>query len=341
MMKKYGPLFILAGLLVVMSVLSPHFLTVDNMETVAKQTAVIGVLAIAQLLVIITGGIDLTAGATLAFSMVISAMMLKAGAPLPACVVAAMVIGGSVGYVNGFIVTRMGITAFIATLGMQGVLRGASLLITDGLPVSRLPRSVTHWFGTGTLLYVSVPVLVLAVLAVIFHVLMSRTIFGRQVYALGSNSEATRLAGIDVGSRTRMVYLLAGVLSGIAGILLMGRLSAAQPTAAIGYESNAIAASVIGGASMLGGIGTVWGAIIGAFIMGILTNGFTLLRVNSFVQQSAIGLILIMAVYFDILQRGANKDIVSPKMLWDWIRNRLSGKQARAEAAARQKEDGQ
>lgn len=326
MMKKYGPLFILAGLVVAMALLSEHFLTVDNMETVAKQTAVIGVLTIAQLLVIITGGIDLTAGATLAFSMVISAMMLKAGLPLPGCVLAAMLIGGIVGYVNGFIVTKMGITAFIATLGMQGVLRGAALLITDGLPVSRLPKSVTEWFGTGTFLYISIPVLVLAILAVIFHILMSRTIFGRQVYALGSNSEATRLAGINVGSRTRMVYMLAGVLSGIAGILLMGRLSAAQPTAAMGYESNAIAASVIGGASMLGGIGTVWGGIIGAFIMGILTNGFTLLRVNSFVQQSAIGLILIVAVYFDILQRGAGKDIVSPKMLWDWLRKSKEGR---------------
>lgn len=303
MLKKYGPLFILAGLVVIMSLASPYFLTMDNLETVAKQTAVIGVLTIGELLVIITGGIDLTVGATLAFSMVISAMALKAGAPILVCVLAALAIGAAVGYVNGFIVTKMKLPPFIATLGMTGILRGASLIITNGLPVSSLPESI-NWFGNGTVLFVSVPILILAVLAVIFQIVLSKTVFGRQVYALGSNNEATRLAGINVGSRTRYIYMLSGMLAAVAGILLMGRLSAAQPTAANGYESNAIAASVIGGASMLGGVGTVWGAIVGAFIMSILTNGFTLLHVNTFFQQSAIGFILIMAVFLDILQRG-------------------------------------
>lgn len=305
MFKKYGPLFILAGLAIIMSFASPYFLTPDNLETVAKQTAVIGVLTIGELLVIITGGIDLTVGATLAFSMVISAMMLKAGLPIALCLIAALVIGAVVGYLNGFVVTRMKLPPFIATLGMSGILRGAALIITGGLPVSSLPESI-NWFGKGTVLFLSAPVLILAILAVIFQVLLSKTIFGRQVYALGSNNEATRLAGIDVGARTRRIYMLSGILAAVAGILLMGRLSAAQPTAATGYESNAIAASVIGGASMLGGVGTIWGAIVGAFIMSILTNGFTLLHVNTFFQQSAIGFILIAAVYLDIMQRGNN-----------------------------------
>ena len=304
MLKKYGPLFILAGLIVIMAIASPYFLTADNLETVAKQTAVIGVLTIGELLVIITGGIDLTVGAVLAFSMVISALMLKAGVPLVVCILAALAIGAAVGYLNGFIVTKMKLPPFIATLGMTGVLRGAALIITDGLPVSSLPESI-NWFGNGTVLFISVPILILAVLAIIFQTVLSKTIFGRQIYALGSNTEATRLAGINVGSRTRCIYLLSGMLAAVAGILLMGRLSAAQPTAATGYESNAIAASVIGGASMLGGVGTVWGAIVGAFIMSILTNGFTLLHVNTFFQQSAIGFILIMAVYLDILQRSS------------------------------------
>lgn len=304
MLKKYGPLFILAGLIVIMAIASPYFLTADNLETVAKQTAVIGVLTIGELLVIITGGIDLTVGAVLAFSMVISALMLKAGVPLVVCILAALAIGAAVGYLNGFIVTKMKLPPFIATLGMTGVLRGAALIITDGLPVSSLPESI-NWFGNGTVLFISVPILILAVLAIIFQIVLSKTIFGRQIYALGSNTEATRLAGINVGSRTRCIYLLSGMLAAVAGILLMGRLSAGQPTAATGYESNAIAASVIGGASMLGGVGTVWGAIVGAFIMSILTNGFTLLHVNTFFQQSAIGFILIMAVYLDILQRSS------------------------------------
>ena len=230
--------------------------------------------------------------------------MLKAGVPLVVCILAALAIGAAVGYLNGFIVTKMKLPPFIATLGMTGVLRGAALIITDGLPVSSLPESI-NWFGNGTVLFISVPILILAVLAIIFQIVLSKTIFGRQIYALGSNTEATRLAGINVGSRTRCIYLLSGMLAAVAGILLMGRLSAAQPTAATGYESNAIAASVIGGASMLGGVGTVWGAIVGAFIMSILTNGFTLLHVNTFFQQSAIGFILIMAVYLDILQRSS------------------------------------
>ena len=139
MLKKYGPLFILAGLIVIMAIASPYFLTADNLETVAKQTAVIGVLTIGELLVIITGGIDLTVGAVLAFSMVISALMLKAGVPLVVCILAALAIGAAVGYLNGFIVTKMKLPPFIATLGMTGVLRGAALIITDGLPVSSLP----------------------------------------------------------------------------------------------------------------------------------------------------------------------------------------------------------
>ena len=241
MLKKYGPLFILAGLIVIMAIASPYFLTADNLETVAKQTAVIGVLTIGELLVIITGGIDLTVGAVLAFSMVISALMLKAGVPLVVCILAALAIGAAVGYLNGFIVTKMKLPPFIATLGMTGVLRGAALIITDGLPVSSLPESI-NWFGNGTVLFISVPILILAVLAIIFQIVLSKTIFGRQIYALGSNTEATRLAGINVGSRTRCIYLLSGMLAAVAGILLMGRLSAAQPTAATGYESNAIAA---------------------------------------------------------------------------------------------------
>lgn len=309
MFKKYGPLIILLLLSIAMSIASPFFLAKDNLITIGIQTAVIGVLTIGELLVIITGGIDLAIGSTLALSMVISATMMKAGIPIGLCVVAALLLGAVFGYINGFVVTTMKIPAFIATLGMSGILRGAALMITDGLPISSLPDNVA-WFGNGRILSIPVPVLVLLMLAVIFQIILSKTVFGRQIYALGSNHEATRLAGIPVNARVRYIYMLSGLLASIAGILLMGRLTGAQPTAAIGYESNAIAASVIGGASMLGGIGTVWGAIVGAFIMNVLTNGLTLLHVNTFFQQSAIGFILIMAVYIDIMQRTNNVNIL-------------------------------
>lgn len=310
MFKKYGPLLILLLLSAVMSVASPFFLTGDNLMTVAKQTAVIGVLTIGELMVIITGGIDLAVGATLALSTVVSALLMKAGVPIPAAVLAALAVGALIGYINGFVVTAMKLPPFIATLGMSGILRGIALIITNGLPVSSLPEGVA-WFGKGKLLGIPSPVFILFLLAVLCQVVLSRTIFGRQVYALGSNTEATRLAGIPVNRKIRCIYLLSGILAATAGILLMGRLTAAQPTAAMGYESNAIAASVIGGASMLGGVGTVWGAIVGAFIMSVLTNGFTLLHVNAFFQQSAIGFILIMAVYIDILQRTDNSGLAS------------------------------
>lgn len=309
MFKKYGPLIILLLLSIAMSIASPFFLAKDNLITIGIQTAVIGVLTIGELLVIITGGIDLAIGSTLALSMVISATMMKAGIPIGLCVVAALLLGAVFGYINGFVVTTMKIPAFIATLGMSGILRGAALMITDGLPISSLPDNVA-WFGNGRILSIPVPVLVLLMLAVIFQIILSKTVFGRQIYALGSNHEATRLAGIPVNGRVRYIYMLSGLLASIAGILLMGRLTGAQPTAAIGYESNAIAASVIGGASMLGGIGTVWGAIVGAFIMNVLTSGLTLLHVNTFFQQSAIGFILIMAVYIDIMQRTNNVNIL-------------------------------
>lgn len=273
--------------------------------TVARQTAVIGVLTIGELMVIITGGIDLAIGSTLALSMVVSALLMKAGVPLVAAILAALIMGAVIGYINGFVVTAMKLPPFIATLGMSGILRGIALITTNGLPVSSLPQAVA-WFGKGKVLGIPVPVLILFLLAVIFQIVLSRTVFGRQVYALGSNTEATRLAGIPVNRKIRYIYMLSGILAAVAGILLMGRLTAAQPTAATGYESNAIAASVIGGASMLGGVGSVWGAIVGAFIMSVLTNGFTLLHVNTFFQQSAIGFILIMAVYIDILQRTGN-----------------------------------
>lgn len=308
MLKKYGPLIILLVLVIIMSLASDVFLTAANWEGIVKQTAVIAVLTIGELMVIITGGIDLTVGANLAFSSVVSALLMKAGVPMGLSIVAALLVGGVVGYLNGFIVTAMRIPPFIATLGMSQVLRGFALIITGGFPVSSLPREIS-WFGNGTIFKIPVPLIILAILAVIFHTILAKTKFGRQVYALGSNAEATRLAGINVNRKTRMIYMLSGLISAVAGILLIGRLTSAQPTAAMGYESNAIAASVIGGASMLGGIGTVWGALVGAFIMSVLTNGFTLLQVNNFLQQSAIGFILIMAVFFDILQRSSDSPL--------------------------------
>lgn len=300
--QKYGPLVILLVLVIILSFASPYFFTAVNFSTVAVQTAVVGVLTIGELMVLIAGGVDLSIGAFLALSSIIASLMMKAGIPIGICVVVALAIGAVLGYINGLIVTVMKVPPFIATLGTYGLARGAALVITNGLPVSFLPKGIT-WFGVGKIIGIPVGVVVLFLTALIFHWVLSKTKLGRYTYAIGSNAEATRLSGINTGKYTRMVYMLAGVLTGLAGILLVGRLASAQPTAATGYELNAIAASVIGGASMMGGVGTILGALVGGFIMTILNNGFTLLGVSAFYQQMAIGAIVIFAVYFDLLQR--------------------------------------
>lgn len=300
--QRYGPVVILLGLCAVLSLASPHFLTASNLMTVAVQTAVIGVLTVGELMVIITGGIDLSVGAVLALSSVVATMALKGGAPVPVGVVVALVIGTGLGYVNGFIVTRMKVPPFIATLGTLGVVRGAALVVTNGLPVSFLPKGI-QWFGVGQVLGVPVPVLAMVLTSALIHWMLTRTLPGRYIYAIGSNAEATRLSGIDTNRYTLVPYVLSGLLAGLAGVLLVGRLNSAQPTAASGYELNAIAACVIGGASLVGGVGTVLGAVVGAFIMTILSNGLTLLGVSAFYQQMAIGAIVVVAVYVDLLQR--------------------------------------
>ncbi len=303
MFKKYGQLFIMLALIVIMSVINDYFFSAENFITITKQTAVVGVLAIGELMVIITGGIDLAIGSTLAFSSVLAAMLMRSGTPVLLGIFAAIAIGLVVGFCNGHLMTTFKLPPFIATLGMSGILRGSVLVITGGTPVSSLPSEITDFFGKGTFLGLPVSFIILLVLMVFFQLLLSKTVFGRNVFALGGNSEATRLADINVGSRVRVIYMLSGMLAGLAGMLLIGRVNTASPTAATGYESSAIAASVIGGASMLGGVGTVWGAVVGAFIMSTLSNGFTHLRLNDFFQQAATGFILILAVYIDSVQR--------------------------------------
>lgn len=300
--EKYRALLIMIALVAILAILSPYFLTVNNLITIALQTAVVGILAIAQLIVIISRGIDLSVGASMALAGVVAAMMMKAGIPIAICLLAALMVGAAVGLLNGLIITVMRVPPFIATLGTLGIARGVALVITDGLPVSFLPQAIS-WFGRGTILGLPVPVITLILMATIIHLILSYTRFGLYTYAIGDNIEATRLSGINTNKYTREIYTVAGLLTGVAGVLLVGRLGSAQPTAGVGYELNAIAAAVIGGASLMGGIGTVPGAVIGALIMGILSNGFTLLGISSFYQQIALGAVVILAVYLDFLQR--------------------------------------
>lgn len=301
-LQKYGSLFILIILMIIMGIASPYFFTINNLLTVGVQTSVNAILAIGMLTVIVLAGIDLSIGANLALSGILAAFLMRAGFPLWASLLISICSGAVLGFTNGFLVTAMNLPPFIATLGTTGVYRGLALVITNGLPVSELPDRIS-WFGQGSILWIPVPIFVMVLVAIVFHLTLNHTIVGRYTYAIGSNREATRLSGIKTARYMRIVYTIEGILACVAGIILLGRLSVAQPTAATGYELNAIAAAVIGGASLMGGSGTVVGTIVGSLIMSVLSNGFTLVGFNTFFQQLAIGVVLIFAVYFDVLQR--------------------------------------
>lgn len=302
LMEKIGSLLILLVLIICMGVISPKFFSIENLKNIGIQASVNVVLSIGMLMVIIIGGIDLSIGAILALAGIVSAYLMKAGCPIFLAMLISCFAGAALGAINGFIVTYMKLPPFVATLGTTGIFRGASLLITNGLPVSQLPEAV-RIIGQGTLLGIPNPIVLMIIVAIIIHILLVYTSYGRSLYAIGSNYEATRLSGISIKRNTMLTYTIEGFLAAVAGAILLGRLAVAQPNAATGYESNAIAAAVIGGASFSGGRGSVKGSLIGALIISVLNNGFTLLGLNSFVQQIAIGVVVVLAVFADILQR--------------------------------------
>ncbi|MCC5464629.1 ABC transporter permease [Pelosinus baikalensis] len=304
--KIYNELGSFTGLLIigfVFSITTDNFFTVNNLLTVALQTAYICLLAIAETYVIITSGIDLSVGSILAVSGVVCGKLLLAGFGIPLSMLAAILVGGLCGAINGLAISRMGIAPFIATLGMMSIGRGVANVITDSLPVSGLPEDF-FFIGGGTVLgIIPVPVIIMLLVAMLFAFILNRTAFGKYVFALGSNEDAARLSGVNIGMTTIGVYAVSGLLSGLVGVMLAARLVSAQAQAGLGYELDAIAASIIGGVSPMGGSGTILGTIIGAFIMGVLRNGLNLLNVNAFWQQIAIGVVIIVAVYIDKLRR--------------------------------------
>ncbi len=291
----------LAGLLLLCGLLwalTPHFLTVSNLLNVAEQTAINAVIAVGMTFVIISAGIDLSVGSIVALSGVVLASALQAKWPAPFAMLAGLAVGVGCGVVNGLLITRGRLPPFIATLGLMSVARGAALVYTDGRPISGFEASF-RWLSTGRFLEIPAPVLVTALVYASFHIVLTRTRFGRYVYAIGGNQEATRLSGVSVGFHKTMVYALAGGLSALAAVLLTARLNSAQPIAGMMYELDAIAATVIGGTSLLGGEGSLGGTLIGALIMGVLRNGLNLLGVSSFLQQIVIGVVIIGAVLID------------------------------------------
>jgi ribose transport system permease protein len=301
--RRFGPLLGLLILSAVLSIASPYFLTWDNVLNIFRQSAVNGLLALGQLLVILTAGIDLSVGSILGLSTVVFAMAVKAGAPAVLAFVAALGCGLVLGLINGFLLTGLKLPhPFVSTLGMMNVARGAAMLLSGGFPIPDLP-SAARYPGAGAIAGVPVPVVVLLATFGLFGWLLRQTVFGRDVYAIGGNQEASRLAGINVKARLNAVYGISGLLAGLAALLLAGRMNAGFPLAGAGAELDSIAAVIIGGASFFGGVGTVSGTLIGALIIAVLRNGLNLLNVSTHWQMIVIGAVIIWAVWVDVLRR--------------------------------------
>ncbi|MCU1276144.1 MAG: transporter permease [Bryobacterales bacterium] len=305
-LQRLLPFLSLIILFVALAIASPHFLTSTNLSSVVRQTAVINIMALGMTMIIITGGIDLSVGAILAMGGLLGTMAMEKGLSIPAGVLIGILTGLACGFANGIMITGLRIEPFIVTLGTLGIFRGTTLIISNGLPVHRIPQQFS-FLGEGNLLGVPFVLWILVVCAIVTHVILEHTRLGRYTFAIGSNREAAIYAGIPVKFHTTAVYAIGGMLTGLAGMIEASRLMTGQPTAGQGYELQAIAAVVIGGGSLHGGEGSVIGTLIGAFIMGLLSNGSDLLGVSPYVQQAIIGAVIILAVTLDELRKRRTK----------------------------------
>jgi ribose transport system permease protein len=292
------PFLTLILLFIALTIATPHFLTPINLASVARQTAVINIMALGMTLVIITGGIDLSVGSILAIAGLFGTMAIKSGQPIPLGIAIGIGAGVICGFLNGLMITQLRINPFIITLGTLEAYRGLALVASKGLPVHGITDAFS-FLGNGALLGIPISLWVLAVCAIIMHFVLENTKLGRYSFAIGSNASAAYYAGVPIRFHLTAVYTIAGALTGLAGMIEASRLMTGQPTAGQGYELQAIAAVVIGGGSLQGGEGSVVGTLTGAFIIGLLSNGSDLLGVNPYWQQVIIGTVIIAAVGFD------------------------------------------
>jgi ribose transport system permease protein len=303
-LSRSGPLWGLIILCVVMTILSPYFLTFNNLFNVGTQIAVIAILALGQTFVIVSGGIDLSVGSVLGLAgIVFGWASVVANLPLPVALAVGIGAGALAGLTNGLLITLGNLPPFIATLAMLSAARGLALVISGGVPLNPIPGAILA-LGSGDLFgFVPLPVVLMLVMWALTIGILRSTYAGRSMYAIGGNEEASRLSGINVSRQKLIVYTLSGLFAGIAGILLTARLASADPQAGFTYELDAIAAVVIGGASLSGGVGNASGTLIGALILGVLRNGLNLLNVSAFWQQVIIGAVIALAVMTDTLRR--------------------------------------
>lgn len=296
--SEFSVLLGLAALFLMMSVASPYFLKISNIMNVLQQISRYGIISVGMALVMITGGIDLSVGYIVALSACMAAhLSTNVGLPWPLVLLAVLLMGAAIGAVNGLLVTRVKLWPFIVTLATSKIVSGCVLLLTNGMPIH--VESPFCWLGSGYVGVVPVSVIMMFLIIIAGTVFASKTQTGRNVYAIGNNERAAALSGIKVENTKCMVYVICGLLCAFCGVVVAGNLNSADASLGAGYETDVIAAVVIGGVSMNGGEGSIWGALIGAMIIGILKNAFVLLQVSSYWQSVVIGVVIIAAVTID------------------------------------------
>ena len=281
---------------IIMTVVSDSFLTYNNLSNIGRQVSINAIIAVGMTFAILTGGIDLGVGSVMALSGTIMAGLMVSGIPMPVAIILGLLLGTFLGGLNGFMIAYGKMPAFIVTLAMMTIARGLALIYTGGYPIAGLDNAFS-FFGRGNVLGIETPIVITILVYAIAYVVLTRTPFGRHVYATGGNYEASRLSGIKVSKILFLVYAISGFTSALAGLIISSRLMSGQPNAGVAFELDAIAAVVLGGAAMNGGKGTIIGTLMGALLLGVLNNGLNLIGINPYVQNVIKGIIILIAIY--------------------------------------------
>lgn len=304
--NKYGTILILLFLVAIVSIISPNFLDLNNIMNILQQVSVNGLIALGMTFVILTAGIDLSVGSILALSGMALGMMILSGVNEVLAIIIVLVLGAVLGFVNGTFISKVKLEPFIVTLATMTMFRGITLVISDGIPAMGVTTDapILDFLSQGKIFGIPFPTILFLIVFLILMLILQNTVFGRGVYAIGGNEEVARLSSVPTNKIKTSVYVISGIMSALAGAILTSRLSSSQPTAGTGFELDAIAAVVIGGTSLAGGRGRIFGTLIGVLIIGVINNGLNVMGVSAFYQQFIKGLIILIAV---ILDRKSNK----------------------------------
>jgi ribose transport system permease protein len=305
-LSKYGIEFVLAGLVVFFSIKSASFLSVSNLMNVARQVSMIGVCSVGMMFVILTGGIDLSAGAVMSFVNVVCAyLMVKVGLHPLLAVLISVALAALAGFISGLFITKINVPPFISTLAFMNILSGIAFIISKGMPIFGYPREF-NVLGQGYVGPVPIPVIIMFAVMLLGAFILNKTYFGRYFYAIGGNETASKLSGINVARTKQIVYMLSSVFAALAGVIMLSRLSSGVATTGVGFEFQVITAIVLGGVSINGGSGKIFGVLIGVLIMGVLANGLILMNLNEYVQKVIQGMVLVAAVSIDCISKRKN-----------------------------------